>query len=403
MFRKLGLVVVMAAGLALAGCGGGSSDSGSGGAVQSRKTVSGPLTPVQNTLSSSVLQPLAVATNGTPLSGVVNCADFAVNGDALNIVNALANGLQGAAQNPQALTDVAPQIQAQVQQLAADLQQLVGALASGASCNGSTAGTTVAGDPLAGTPLAPLSAALLPVLQQITAAGQGGGAPSLSQAAAQLSQISTALNAAYAQLPASATGAPVLGGVLTTLKGTVTNLVSLLQTAAGGDPTATAAALQATVTGTLQNLLLNVLPINSLPTSSGSNVLPGQVMAGISQLTAIFNSGLTSSGNSAGLPGQLNLALLNDVLQPLTVALPAQGGSAGASVLTGLLSQITASLTGIAGGGASGNPAAVITSLLGTVLPTVTATLASILGGTTGSCLFANTPLSVLCTALGGV
>ena len=123
MLRKIGLVLMVSSGLMLAGCGGGSTDDSSG--VQSRQTVAGPLTPVQNTLSTSVLQPLAQATAGTPLSGVVSCADFAVNGDALNIVNALANGIQGATQNPQAIANVAPQVQAQVQQLVADLQQLL--------------------------------------------------------------------------------------------------------------------------------------------------------------------------------------------------------------------------------------------------------------------------------------
>ncbi|MGH8461987.1 MAG: hypothetical protein ACRESS_10305 [Stenotrophobium sp.] len=401
MLRKLGLVVIMSSGLALAGCGGGSADSSSSGSVPARQAVAGPLTPVQGTLSSSVLQPLAVATVGTPLSGVVSCADFAVNGDALNVVNAIANGVQGAAQNPQAIANVAPQVQTQVQQLAADLQQLLSSLAGGAACNSSGSTTALSADPLAGTPLAPLSAALLPVLAQITAAGQGG-APSLSQAATELSQISAAFNAAYAQLPASATGAPVLGGVLTTLKGTVANLVALLQTAAGGDPTATTAALQTTVTGTLQSLLLNVLPINALPTASGSNALPGQVTAGISQLTSLLG-GLGSSSSNTALPSQLNTALLGQVLAPLTTALPVSGGAAGASVLTGLLSQITGSLTSLPAGGTSGNPAAAVTGLLGTVLPTVTTTLSSLLGGTTGNCLFANTPLSMLCTAVGGV
>ncbi|MGH8505811.1 MAG: hypothetical protein ACRETM_07590 [Stenotrophobium sp.] len=403
MLRKFGFIAISLSGLLLAGCGGGAGDvaGGTGGgssSVGSRAAVAGPLTPVQNTLSTSVLQPLAQATAGTPLSGVVSCADFAVNGDTLNIVNALANGIQGVAQNPQAIANVAPLVQGQVQQLVTDLQQLLSSLAGGAACNSSGSTTALSADPLAGTPLAPLSAALLPVLAQVTAANQSG-TPSLSQLAAQLSQISTAFNTAYAQLPSSATSAPVLGGVLLTLKGTVTSLVALLQTAANGDPTTTTAALQSLVTATLQNLLLNVLPVNAIQTPTSSTAISNPITAAIAQLTSVLGTGLGSSASTSSLQASLTSALA-----PVLTTLSQSSGAGGATFLTSLLSQLTGALSGVSSGGTG---ASAVTGLLTTVVSTLTGTLSSILGGagtgTSGSCLFANTPLSVLCTALGGV
>jgi ABC-type phosphate/phosphonate transport system substrate-binding protein len=71
MLKKIGLSTAIAATLFLAACGGGgSSDSSTGGPSSSepRSAVTGPLTPVQSTLSTSVLQPLVVATAGTPLA-----------------------------------------------------------------------------------------------------------------------------------------------------------------------------------------------------------------------------------------------------------------------------------------------------------------------------------------------
>jgi hypothetical protein len=400
MLKKLYIPAALATTLLVAGCGGGSA-SGSTPAAQARYTVAGPLTPVQNTVSSSVLQPLAVATAGTPLSGVVSCADFAVNGDALNIVNALANGVQGAAQNPQAIANVAPQVQASVQQLVLDLQQMLASLAGGAACNSSGSTATLTGNPLAGTPLAALGDQLLPVLTSITTLNQGSGTQSLTQLASQLSQISTAFNAAYAQLPTSVTGAPVLGGVLTTLKGTVGNLVTTLQTAAGGNPTATTAALQSLVTSTLQNLLLNVLPVNAIQSPSGSTAISNPITAAITQLTSVLGTGLGSSASTASLQTALTSAL-----EPVLTTLQQSSGTGGATFLTSLLSQLTGALSGVSSGGTG---ATAVSSLLGSVVTTVTSTLSSILGGTgsgtggtTGNCLFANTPLSVLCTALGG-
>lgn len=402
MFKKLSMTAALAATLLAAGCGGGgSTDSGSSGGTAARYTVTGPLTPVQSTVSTSVLQPLAVATAGTPLAGVVSCADFAVNGDALNIVNALANGVQGAAQNPQAIANVAPQVQGSVQQLAADLQQLLAALAGGSACNSSGGGTTLTGNPLAGTPLAVLGDQLLPVLSSITAAGAGGGAPSLTQLTAQLSQLSTAFNAAYAQLPSSVTGAPVLGGVLTTLKGTVASLVPLVQTAAGGDPTATTAALQTVVTNTLQGLLLNVLPVSAIQAPTGSTAISNPITAAIAQVTSLLGQGMT-----ANTPLSTLQSTLTGALAPVLTTLNQSSGAGGATFLTSLLSQLTGALSGVP---SSGTGATAVTGLLGTVVTTVTGVLSSILGGvgsgtggTTPPCLFANTPLSILCTALGG-
>lgn len=398
MLRKLMCSAAAAATLLVAGCGGGSDAPTSTPGATARYTTTGPLTPVQNTLSTSVLQPLAVATAGTPLSGAVSCVDFAVNGDALNIVNVLANGLQGAQQNPAALAAAAPQVQAAVQQLVADLQVMLSALTGGLGCNAAGSGHAPVVNPLAGTPLAPLGDQLLPVLANLSALNQNPGSQSLTQLAAQLSQLSAAINVAYAQLPATATGAPVLGGVLSTLKTTVGNLVTLVQTAATGDPTATTAALQSTVTAALQNLLLNVLPVNAIQAPSGSSAISTPVTAAIAQLTALLGQGVGSN-----LPLGTQQASLSNALVPVLSTLYQASGANGATFLTTLLSKLTGALSALPSGGVGSTA---VLGLLGTVVTTVSSALTSILGGTgtgTGTvpCLFANTPLSMLCTALG--
>lgn len=398
MLKKLTLTAAIAAALMMAGCGGSSApDTGSGGSVATRSSVNGPLTPVQTTLSTSVLQPLAVATQGTPLSGVVQCVDYAVNGDALNVVNILANSLQAAAQNPQALAGAAPQIQTQVQQLVTDLQQTLTALAGGAACNSSGTSTPlVAGNPLSGTPLAALGDQLQPVLSNLAVLNQNPGTQSLGQLAAQLSQISTALNAAMAQLPSSATGAPVLGGVLSTLQTTLANLAVVVQTASGGNANATVSALQTTLTNTLQGLLTNVLPVNTIQAPTGSTAISAPITSAIAQLSTLLGQGAQSTTPLSTLQADLNAALA-----PVLSTLYQNSGSGGATFLTTVLSQITSGLSAVPTGG-TGSVA--VTSLLNTVTTTISSVLSGLLGttgtggtGGTSTCLFANTLLAVLC------
>ncbi|MDN5874373.1 MAG: hypothetical protein L0H29_08345, partial [Sinobacteraceae bacterium] len=215
--------------LALVGCsGGGGVGGGSGGgnpapgatATTMAKEVQGPLDTVQTTVSSAVFTPLASATGGTGLSGTVKCADIILNGNLLNTVDALANGLS----DPASLqTTSVAQVQIQLAKLVGNLQVLIGSLASqNAGCSFDGSGSVNSGDlsnitnALAGTPLAPL-ANLLPQLGNLQSLLTFGGQMNLPSLGSVVTQLKTALSSALSQLPPQVTGAPIVGGLLTAL------------------------------------------------------------------------------------------------------------------------------------------------------------------------------------------
>ena len=407
MLKKLSLTAAVAATLLTAGCGGSSSSesSSSGGTTPARYTVSGPLSGVQSQISGSVLTPVANAAAGTPLHGVVTCADAAVNGDTLNIVNALANGVQNAAatQNPQALAAAAPQVQGSIQQLALDLQQLLAAMAGGAGCTAGASQAPAGTNPLAGSPLAAFGATLTPVLANITQTlgvptGAGGTSPQQSLAALStvLSTLSGALDSALLQAPPQATGAPVLGGTLLTLQTALHDLITLLNTASSGSAASTTLELQHTLNDTLLNVLLKIVPVSTIESQSGQpGLISTPVTQGVAQLSNVLAQGLGT------------------VLTPvLTTALTTtNAGSTGplaplGALLPSLLSSITGALKGAGTGGSTTDPTAALANVLFTLSSTLTAILGSTTttgtGTTTTPCIFLNTPLSGLCKVLGG-
>jgi hypothetical protein len=376
MLRKSLLVAAGFAALTLAGCGGSSSPgSGSG---QQPQSVAGPLDPVQTTLTQSVFGPLENATQGTPLQGVLVCADKSVNGNLLNVVDALLAGLQ----NPSTLASQTPaQVQAQLKSLTGNLEGLLLSLANQGSCGGALTGSP-GSNPLAGTPLAPLGDALLPVLQQVQ--GQLGSGPlSLAMLSSLFTQIQGALQLGLQQLPPSVTSAPVLGGVLSTLNTSLGNIASLINTV-GQDPANAPAAVKTTLQNLLNGITTQIVPLAFLQQSGGGSGPLSQVQAAIQSLAAQVQSALGGGG------GNLGNLFTSGNLSPIVA--PVQQ----------LVQQIVQPLkNALAGAGGSGNP---VSNLLNTVLPALTNVLTGLLGGAGGgggTCLFANLPLlSGLCAVL---
>ena len=410
IIRKFLLSGAIAACIVAAGCGGSSGSSGSssgsssgtssssgssssGGATGTTVSVAGPLDTVQTTLSGSVLSPLEQATTGTPLKGVLVCTDDVVNQNTLDVVDTILNALQ----NPASAASAPPQIQALLLEMANNLGGLLNSLAGKGGCGGaagsssssSGGGGTVPGtNPLAGTPLAPLGDALLPVLQKIQqqlGAGSSSG-NGLADLASLVDQLNTAFQTGLAQVPASAFSQPIVGGVLTTLKVTVSNLAAVVDALATSNGTAFQSATQTLLDNLLVNVLTQVVPTSFIETKAGK---PGTITGPIDTAAATFSAAVAnaltqgeqqllaalSSSQLAPVVNPVLNTLLPAILGPITQALAGAGGSSSS------------------GGGVTGTP-------LDALLGPLTTVLTGILGGTGTTCVFANTPLSALCKLL---
>jgi len=406
--------------LLLTACGGGGgSDPATGGTTPQSttvvgKSVAGPLDPVQTQINDSALVPLSSAVAGTPLEGVVECGGALVNQDVLDFGDTILTSLQTVAANPAASN--ADALAGSLRLIVSDLTQLIEGLSGTAvTCATDTvslAQLEAALHALDGTPLAPLAAQLQPVLENIIATigtGEPGTAApnvSLTTVAGLVTQLNDAMQAALLQIPQDAYTAPVIGGVLTTLSGSLNDTETLLTAALAGNTDNASAALQALVTNTLNNVLTKIVPVNALGTQAGQTP---QLSGLLSQDPTALLSLLTGSIGQApqlGFPTQLNDVLttllgsfntaLPSILGPITDAIGTGGSGGGtgtgplagtpfASVVTtitgaldGLLSQLSGGGIGGIGGGLGGG-----------------------IGG--GSCPFANFPLlSSLCVAIPG-
>lgn len=336
--------------LLAAGCG------GSGGSAASPSpqsiTVAGPLDPVQTSLGTQVFAPLSTALANTPLQGVLLCADSVVTQNTLDIADAFANGLA----SPTTLSSTTPaQAQAALTALVGNLSGLLTSLAGGAGCTGS-AGSTAAiptTNPLAGTPLEPLGAALLPALisaqQQLTGIVGGSTAP---LSAMQLTTILTTLRDAYnegiAQLPSTVTAAPIVGGTLLTVQDALAQLSAISADAVGGTTsTVLATELQLLAQTLLDDLLTQVVPVQTLQAAAGTTAvtdLVAQIEAAVATLTAPL-----ATGPNVPLPtdalGQTSFSSLQGVITQLGTSLPTGlSGTSGQTPLDAALGALTALL-----------------------------------------------------------
>lgn len=390
----------------LSACGGGSSRSDSvsptpqsGDGILTTKSVDGPLDPVQAQLSEGVFMPLAAALSATPLESVVLCADQLVAQDVLDIADSVLAQLQEAASGGGAPDPAA--LAASLQSLVVDLTGLLGSLGGvGDSCltRSLTLGQIAAGgNPLAGTPLEPLGAALAPVLAQIAGTlddAEGSGEDlQLSTVSALVSQLNAALQSGLGQIPAEARGAPVVGGILTTLSIALDDTDDLVAAVAAYNAAGTEVELRNTLYDTLVNVATQVVPLAFLEEQAGQ---PGVISDPIKAAAAQF------SGTLASALGQVTTPVLSDVLadaaEPVLDPIENQ-------VLPAIVGPIVDALAGGLGGGGSPLAGTPLDAVVGTLITTLTGLLGGGgLGGLPigGACPLAGVPLlSVLCTLTG--
>lgn len=397
--RAFGAAALVGATLLTAcGGGGGSSDSPADPAPADTtitgSPVAGPLDPVQTQLTGSVFDPLGSAVTGTPLEGVVACSDAIVNGSVLDMADTILVALQAAAANPGSADPAA--LAASLRLMVVDLTQMLQGLAgqAGTCANGSVslAQLEAARHALDGTPLAPLATQLEPVMAQIitvigSGSGSGGMTPSLSTLSTLVAQLSTAMQTAMAQIPASAYSAPIVGGALTTLATALSDLSALLNAAASMNTAAASTALQTLVSHCVTNLLTRVVPLSTLEAQSGSNAISTQVAAAAAQLKSVLGGSVGTAPGSSVFGAAL-LGALAPGLGPIETLLP---------TITGPI------MDALAGGtSAAGSDGAMAGTVLAPVVNIVTTVLGSLTGGASGgpgaACVFAGIPLlSVLC------
>ncbi len=384
-------LTALSASLLLTGCGGGGGGGGggssSGGETATYQGVEGPLDQAQEPLSEQVFGGLAAPLAGTPLEAPVECLNQVVVTDILDVLDSLAAAIDPASLNdPQAALEAATgNAQLAATELTADLPNLLASLVGAGDCEGgSTGGAT--GNPLEGTPLADLGAALESVFAN-------SGDPSemdLTQLSALFEQLSSAFSDGLTNVPAEITGAPILGGALTTLDVALADLATSVDALTSQDAAGTSNAIATTVQNLLTNVLVNVVPVGFIEEQSDQEGLfSSQIESAISQLTIQLDSGLATI-----------LAPLFDGFATLQAALAGgmTGGTGSGEGLTGTpLDTILAPLADLAaslGAGAGGD------GVTGTPLDLLLAPLVSAIEGGAGSCPLADTPLAPACTVV---
>lgn len=413
MFKHLLVGAATASTVFLAACGGGGSSGssalppggGSGADVTARAT--GPLDSVQDQISTGVFGPLSGAVAGTPLEGVVTCANELVTYEILDVVDLLAGSLQRAA-NPQDLSRLplaSEALVARVRAVAFDLTQLLlglanqgsGCLTAGNSVTGNSQALgmlTGGGNPLAGTPLSPLGSILAPALGNFLIA-TGGATPAtdlqLSTVSDLYSQLNTALQTALAQIPDAALEAPVAGGALLTVAGALQDLDSLLFAVTRYQTGATEVALESLIGNTVDNLLTRVIPLRLIEDQAGQ---PGVISAPIIAATDQLATRLSAVVAQALDP--LNSTVLNGLLSPIldpieNTVLP--------TLLGPIIDAISGGLpTGTGSGGLPNTPLTPVVDLVQGVLGGLLGGLGGGGGGGGGDCALANIPLlGILC------
>lgn len=414
------LALTFSASLALTGCGGGggggSSKSGNGGGdgggsneplTTSYSEVEGPLDAVQQPLSEQVLAPIVAGAAGTPLEGPVSCVTSFVVTDVLDVLDSVLANVDPATlqSDPTALfTGAAANFQATVTELAADLPIALASLA-GEECTGGGSGSGGdSSDPLAalaGTPLEPLAQALAPVLAMANGGGSGE-APSPSVLLAQLSTaFSEGLASIVAQDPSGQIGgAPVLGGLLTTLEQALSDLSLTAIALEDMDTDATSAALSVTVENLLNGLLIDVVPIGFIEEQSGQGpIVSSQIQSAVASLAGLLGGGFGGlPAGGFGSPADALFGPLSDTfLASLQSALAGglAGGGAGSNVGGfGALLEVLAPLQALLSGGDAGGD----DGLTGTPLDILLAPLMAAMSGGAGACPLAGTPLDALCS-----
>lgn len=419
MSRKLFVFSAFAAAFALSACGGGggggyAADDGTGTTPPppvtpppQRATVAGPLDAVQSPVSTTVFGGLEDAAAGTPLEGVLICADYAITRDTLDIVDRLAIALQTGAANPAngpaAISAGAATMSSSVTQLANDLQGLVNALAGTGGCgaiSGQPFGGAAGTNPLAGTPLAPLGDALAPVLGQV--GGKSDATP--ASVAARAGQLNDAFQSGLLQIPSDARNAPVLGAIFSTLSVALNDLDATLNVATTFNRVQTGDRVSTLVDHLLVNVLTEVIPVTTLEAESGQGpIVSSQIITQVHSLSGALETGMAQVatplyGTLSGQLSPLLNAIDDDVLAPILGAVSSALSGAGTdgdlfagtplAAFGDVLATVADGATGGVAGGTTGTP-------LDLILEPI---LDAVIAGGIGDCPVGGTPLAGLCT-----
>lgn len=403
------IVATAVASLSLAACGGGGSGGAAAGPTPGPVTspsvdpvarAAGPLDPVQAELDNTVLNPLASALSGTPLAGVVDCANELVNYKILDTVDVLAGALSLNG-NPSDLTSLSQTLNPErlterVRAIAFDTAQLLLSLNdAGSSC--ATLGNSVSGstdaqqllngsNPLAGTPFESIGATLGPAIAQLLNA-TGGATPNRNLPTASLvsayQQFNDTVQASLAMLPTDVQNAPVVSGALLTVGAALNDLEPVLASLVTFDAATLQNALTTLLSGIVSNVTTHLLPLGGLEGEVGE---PG-ALSGLNAL-AVGDFGSTLAELIAGgnaVPGTTALSLLSAVLAPLqnTVLGPI------IDLLSGELGSNPLTPGDTSGDQLSGTP-------LAPVLDVITGVLGTLLGSTDSDTPCLNLPLPLL-------
>ncbi len=343
MFKKLLVSTASAATIALAACGGGGgadpvstpppTGGGNNPPPAAQYNVAGPMDAVQAPMSSTAFGQLEAATEGTPLKALLVCADRAINHDALDFADTIANALQSAAaagsSDPAAIAGTAAQLNASVNQLANDVQGLLNALAAtggGCGANGLPVGALAGTNPLAGTPLAPLGTELQSVLFTIRNAHNAGSVLSLGQLSSLVGDLSSQFSAGIAGVNTLAPdlgATPMISGVLVSVQQTLADLDGLMQAITLLDSAAVKASLNALLDNALANQLTRVVPLRFVELQAGqAGVLSTPVLVGTADVADLFTTTLGTVFTTQALKNAL-AGELDTVLDPIaTEVLP---------------------------------------------------------------------------------
>jgi hypothetical protein len=418
MFKKLLLSTASAATVALVACGGGGGSdvttpppTGGGGnpppaATQYR--VTGPLDAVQGPVSTQVFGQLESATDGTPLKALLVCADDAVNYDALDIADTIANALQAAAASgspdPAALAATAPALNASINQLASDLQGTLNALSGSGGCgsNGQVIGFPTGTNPLAGTALAPLGTELEAVLAQIQQLhpGSGGTTLPLTTLAALTAELHSQIDAGVAGIAPMAPqflNKPIVGGVVSSVQTMLHDVDALVLAASQGDTVAVKAALNTMLADAVSNSLTQAVPLALVEQqASQAGVFTAPILSGAQNVADLFSNAVGTSFTTTALKAALANAI-EPVLDPIvTQVMPVLSDQfvvvlhdLSPATLSNAVTQLTVLLGPVGGLGQPVN----------TVLSEIVASVQSGAGGTT-VCPSSDPLLNTLCGLL---
>lgn len=399
MKKQLVTSLTLALVTALAGCSsGGTAETpapASPAVGASTAKVAGPLDAIQNPVSDQIMTPLAAAVSGTPLEGIVICANQVVVIDAIDIVDAAAVAIQATDPTALASAKTAENLQNQLQNTVVGLQGMLVAMAGKA--NGCTLNTAPTGsNPLAGTPLSPVGAALEPVLKQIFDAVAGsGGNPSPDLALVTIrnyySQLNGAVQTAFAMVPSQVSSAPVLGDAILAVKNALNQANSVVSAVAANNPALAQVAIASAVNSILKSVLLNVVPIYAIEAQAGHvGLLSTPLANAIDTVTATFSGTKLDTTQPTVLVTQITTTLA-PVLQPLQNEVVANIAGPLFDAINGATAPI-------------GSPLTPVTTLLSSFLvgsPTplayVTTTIEQIVAGG-APCPTTGTPLAFVCS-----